>query len=305
MEILRIKSISQFHEILGLKAPEHPLISFLDDKDTMGRADIGEELYDVRFTSDLYTIMFKDKMSGSLGYGRNSYDYQEGTLIFGSPGQVFSSPKKEEVQGKEGWTLLFHPDLLLKSPLSSRMDDFRYFSYEVNEALHLSQKELSMIEQVLDQIRHEYAQNLDQHSQTLIVSNLELLLNYCMRYYDRQFYTRTNLNSDLVTRFEVELKAYFSEKLQLENGLPTTSFFGNQLNMSAHYLSDMLRKETGRSFKEHVDDFIISSAKRTLLGTSEPISSIAYDLGFEYPQSFSRLFKKKTGLSPADYRNVS
>ncbi len=304
-EILNIKNISQFHEILGLSAPEHPLISFINDNDALDKSEIDETLYNIRFSSDMYSVMYKDKISGSLGYGRNSYDFQEGTLIFASPGQVFTSPKKEDIKGKKGWTLLFHPDLLLKSNLSNKMDSYTYFSYEVTEALHLSKKEEEYIFGVTEQIKLEYSQNIDKHSQNLILSNLELLLNYCMRFYDRQFYTRTNLNSDFVGDFESKLKAYFNSELITENGLPSANYFGAQLNMSPNYLSDLLKKETGKSIKEHIDAYIVRKAKNVLLNSNQTVSEIAYGLGFEYPQSFSRMFKKKTGLSPNDWRNLN
>lgn len=304
-DILKIKSISQFHEILGLPAPEHPLISFINEKEAMNKPEMDERLFGIRFTSEMYTIMYKDKISGSLGYGKNSYDFQEGTLIFASPGQVFTSPKKEELKSKEGWTLLFHPDLLLKSNLSEKMDSYTYFSYEVTEALHLSKKEESFIFQSIKQIRTEYSQNIDKHSQQLILSNLELLLNYCVRFYDRQFYTRTNLNSDFVSEFELKLKAYFNSELIVDKGLPTVNYFGNELNMSPNYLSDLLKKETGKSIKEHIDSYIIRKAKNILLNSNNSISEIAYGLGFEYPQSFTRMFKKKTGMSPNEYRMLN
>lgn len=264
-----------------------------------------DSLFNIRFSSDLYTIMYKDKISGSIGYGRNSYDYQEATMIFASPGQVFTSPKKEDLEGKEGWTLLFHPDLLLKSSLLNKMDSFTYFSYEVTEALHLSRKEEAFIFQIIDQIKSEYSQNLDRHSQNLILSNLELLLNHCMRYYDRQFLTRKNLNSDIVVQFESELKGYFNSQVLNEKGLPMVTYFGNQLNMSSNYLSDLLKKETGKSIKEHIDGYVIKKAKNILLNSNQSISEIAFNLGFDYPQSFTRMFKKKTGFSPADYRNIN
>ena len=167
-EILSIRSISQFHEILGLPAPQHPLISFIDDNNGIKKPDLDDSLFNIRFSSEMYSIMYKDKISGSLGYGRSSYDFQEGTLIFSSPGQVFTSPKKEELEGKSGWTLLFHPDLLLKSNLSHKMDAYTYFSYQVTEALHLSSKEEAFISQVILQIKTEYSQNIDKHSQLLI-----------------------------------------------------------------------------------------------------------------------------------------
>jgi AraC-like DNA-binding protein len=304
-EIFQIRSISQFHELLGMPSPDHPLVSFITDDDVLGKSEVDESLYDIRFSSDMYTIMYKDKISGSLGYGRSTYDYQEGTLIFGSPGQVFTSPKKEDLEGKKGWTLLFHPDLLLKSNLGNRMDSYTYFSYEVTEALHLSKKEESFIFQVIDQIRTEYSQLIDKHSQQLILSNLELLLNYCMRFYDRQFFTRTNLNNDFVMKFESELKEYFNSVELQEIGLPTASYFGSQLNMSTNYLSDLLKKETGKGIKEHIDSYVVRRAKNILLNSSQSVSEIAYTLGFDYPQSFTRLFKKKAGMSPAEYRNLN
>ena len=305
-EILNIKSISQFHEMLSMPAPEHPLISFINDEGVLSKtADIDERLFNIRFTSEMYTIMYKDKISGSLGYGRSSYDYQEGTLIFASPGQVFTSPKPEDIKDKQGWTLLFHPDLLLKSHLSERMDTYTYFSYEVTEALHLSAKEEAFILQVVEQIKTEYSQNIDKHSQALILSNLELFLNYCMRFYDRQFYTRTNMNSDFVSSFESELKSYFNSEQVAEKGLPTTKYFGQQLNMSANYLSDLLKKETGKGIKEHIDGYVVRKAKNILLSSSQSIGEIAFTLGFEYPQSFTRLFKKKTGVSPNEFRSLN
>lgn len=304
-DIFKINSISQFHDVLALPAPKHPLISFINDEETTNKADIDENLYGIRFALEMYTVMYKDKISGSIGYGKNSYDFQEGTLIFTSPGQVFTSPKKEEIQGKKGWTLLFHPDLLHRSNLSKKMDSYSYFSYEITEALHLSQKEESFIFQVIKQIKTEYSQNIDKHSQNLILSNLELLLNYCVRFYDRQFYTRTNLNSDFLSDFETKLKAYFNSELIVDKGIPTPIYFGNELNMSPNYLSDLLKKETGKSIKEHIDAYIIRKAKNVLLNSKNSISEIAYDLGFEYPQSFTRMFKKKTGVSPNQYRTLN
>jgi AraC-like DNA-binding protein len=303
--LLKITTISEFHKILNLSPPDHPLISIIHDEDALGNSDLSDELYDIRFTTDMYTIMFKDNKSGSIGYGRNSYDFEEGTLIFGAPGQVFTSPKKEDAEGKAGWTLLFHPDLLLKSTLSHKIEEYSYFSYEVNEALHMSDKESVMILGIVNQISSECKQNIDPHSQNLIISNLELLLNYCLRYYDRQFYTRTNLNSDFVSKFEQVLKEYYRSNNQLINGLPSSSYFGSQINMSPNYLSDLLKKETGKGIKEHVHDYVIQKAKNILLRSNQSVSEIAFDLGFEYTQSFSRLFKNKTGLSPVEFRSLN
>ena len=265
--IFRIKSITQFHELLKLPAPDHPLVSFHREGSKNSYDELDDALFDMRFTTDMYSIMYKDSVSGSLGYGRNSYDFQHGTLVFLAPGQVITTPSKETLQHSKGWSLLFHPDLIRKSPLGENIDDYRFFSYDVNEALHLSKKEENFIFEVVKQIEEEYSQNLDKHSQRLIISNLELLLNYCTRFYDRQFYTRTNFNKDFVTRFEHKLKAYFNSSKPTELGIPTINYFGSELNMSGNYLSDLLKKETGKSIKTHINEIIVDKSKTILLNS--------------------------------------
>lgn len=303
--ILRIKSITEFRQILDLPAPEHPLISFHREGDNKDLLEIDDKFFGIRFTTDMYTIMYKDGVQGSLTYGRNSYDFQHGTLIFVAPSQVVTTPSKEMTQQSKGWSLIFHPDLIRKSSLGENIDDYAFFSYDVNEALHLSVKEENFIFEVVKQIEEEYSQNIDKHSQKLIVSNLELLLNYCTRFYDRQFYTRTNFNKDFVTKFEHKLRAYFNSDKPSELGIPTIQYFGKELNMSSRYLSDMLKKETGKSIKAHINEMIVDKARTVLLNSTLSVSEVAYDLGFEYPQSFTRLFKKSTGVSPLDYRNLN
>ena len=304
-EILNIESIDSFHKILGLTPPDHPLISIISDKESLGRADFDEALFNVRFSTKMYAIMYKDNISGSLSYGRNTYDFQEGTLIFVQPGQVLKTPFKSEVMGKRGWTLLFHPDLLHNSNLATKMNTYNFFSYESNEALHLSNKEKVFVAGVIEQIKGEIAQNLDQHSQKLIVSSLELFLNYALRFYDRQFFTRTKVNSDYVTSFEKALNQYFENGQAKINGIPTAVYFGEQLNLSPNYLSDLLKRETGKGIKEYTDEYVIAKAKILLLNSSISVSELAYELGFDYPQSFTRLFRKKTGHSPKDFRTAS
>ena len=304
-EILNIESIDSFHKILGLTPPDHPLISIISDTESLGRADFDEALFNVRFSTKMYAIMYKDNISGSLSYGRNTYDFQEGTLIFVQPGQVLKTPFKSEVMGKRGWTLLFHPDLLHNSNLATKMNTYNFFSYESNEALHLSNKEKVFVAGVINQIKGEIAQNLDQHSQKLIVSNLELFLNYALRFYDRQFFTRTKVNSDYVTSFEKALNQYFENGQAKINGIPTAVYFGEQLNLSPNYLSDLLKRETGKGIKEYTDEYVIAKAKILLLNSSISVSELAYELGFDYPQSFTRLFRKKTGHSPKDFRTAS
>ena len=304
-EILNIESIDSFHKILGLTPPDHPLISIISDKESLGRADFDEALFNIRFSTKMYAIMYKDNISGSLSYGRNTYDFQEGTLIFVQPGQVLKTPFKSEVMGKRGWTLLFHPDLLHNSNLATKMNTYNFFSYESNEALHLSNKEKVFVAGVIEQIKGEIAQNLDQHSQKLIVSSLELFLNYALRFYDRQFFTRTKVNSDYVTSFEKALNQYFENGQAKINGIPTAVYFGEQLNLSPNYLSDLLKRETGKGIKEYTDEYLIAKAKTLLLNSSISVSELAYELGFDYPQSFTRLFRKKTGHSPKDFRTAS
>lgn len=304
-DILSISSISQFHALLGLPLPQHPLISYIDERVLMRAPGMDDTIFNTRVSADMYSIMYKDKISGSIGYGRSNYDFQEGSLVFSSPGQVFSSLKREELGRNEGWVLVFHPDLIRKSALGEKMDSYTFFSYQVHEALHLSPKEEKFCFELILKIQEEYSQIIDQHSQTLIISNLELLLNYCMRFYDRQFYTRTNVNKNFVTDFETAVKDYFQSNRIETEGLPTVHYFGEKLNMSTNYLSDMLKKETGKSIKEHIDGFIIEKAKSILLNSDKKVSEIAYGFGFDYPQSFTRLFKSKTGLSPQQYRDMN
>lgn len=297
-DIIKAKSITELHQGLGLPAPKHPLISVYHDRDTF----VPEDLSGRKIATDMYLIMFKDSIHGSLGYGRNSYDYQEGTLVFIAPGQVLEIPSHNVVCNSKGWSLIFHPDLIRKSHLGSIIDGYSFFSYDVNEALHLSKEEQNYIHDLIGQVKKEYSQNMDKHSQRLIISNLELFLNYCTRYYDRQFYTRTNVNQDFVSSFRRALKEYFNSGKPSELGIPTVAYFGQLLNMSPNYLSDLLKKETGQGIKAHINDMLIDKAKTALLNSNTSISQIAFELGFEYPQSLSRLFKSKTGMAPQEYR---
>jgi len=305
---LKITTISQFHEIVGLPSPEHPLISIIDENNRKDNHELDDSLFNLKFTTDLYTIMFKDGVSGSLGYGRTTYDFQEGTLLFMSPGQVVQTPSKEEMQTmrqNQGWTLLFHPDLIRKSALGEIIEDYSFFSYESNEALHLSAKEEKFILEMIHKIKEEYSQNIDQHSQRLIISNLELLLNYCTRFYDRQFYTRTNQSKDIVIEFEKHLKKYFKEEKQLDLGIPSIQYFAKKAHLSQHYFSDLIKKETMKTPTDHINDFVIEKAKNLILQSGNSMTEIAYDLGFNYPHYFGRLFKSKTGKTPLQYRNMN
>uniref|UniRef100_UPI00404B6D86 helix-turn-helix domain-containing protein n=1 Tax=Fulvivirga sp. TaxID=1931237 RepID=UPI00404B6D86 len=303
MESFEINTISQAHQAMGLPKPKHPLVSVVKTADFNPIVDFRG----IKVVNNLYQITLKQLGCGNLMYGKNSYDYEEGTLVFTSPSQVtiFEGEMPTESETNNGWTLAFHPDLIRKSNLADKMSQYSFFSYEVNEALHLSEEELGTIEDLLDKIVKEYSQNLDKHSQNLIISNIELLLDYCTRFYDRQFYTRSNLNLDYVSKFEKLLKMYYEKEDVLEKGIPNVKYLASQLNFSSSYLSDLLKKETGKTAQEHIHLFVIEKAKNQLLGSKNSISQIGYALGFEYPQHFSNLFKSKTGLSPSEYRNLN
>lgn len=296
---INLNTIADAHRVLGLDSAEHPLISLIN----LEHLKLDEFFSQNKYVFNFYHIGLKVGKNASLGYGRNSYDFQDGTLVFIAPGQVIS-PEDEDTD-ISGWMLLFHPDLLRHSELGNKINTFNYFSYSSNEALHLSKKEKTIISDLVNRIADEYSQNIDNHSQNVIVSTIELILNYCTRFYDRQFSTRTNNNKKYILQFEQLLHEYFSTEKPTEIGLPTVKYCGEAMGMSPKYLSDLLRKETGRNTQEHIHEYIINKAKNKLLSSKSSISEIAYSLGFEYPQYFSNLFKKETKLSPSEYRNLN
>ncbi|MCG2590859.1 helix-turn-helix domain-containing protein [Rhodohalobacter sulfatireducens] len=298
-EIIQIASIHEIHQFLGLGKPKHPLISVFK----FGQEQSHSINENFKYSLGLYQISIKGNCPYTISkYGRNSYDFQECSMVFTSPNQVLEVNNAYKIEDDDCWTLVFHPDLIRKSELGKQIDDFSFFNYASNEALHLSGEERKTITDISQKIIKEYSQNLDRHSQTLIISNLQLLLNYCVRFYDRQFYTRTNLNKDVVSEFEEVLKAYYKSDKQVESGIPSVQVCARKMNISPRYLSNLLRKETGKNTQEHIHHFIIEKAKTLLLGSSKRSSEIAYDLGFEYPQYFSKLFKKCTSMSPIEYR---
>jgi AraC-like DNA-binding protein len=298
-DINNIKSISQLHEIFGFVKPTHPLISIID----VSKWEIPEQFVGVKFTSELYTIGLKDKSCG-LQYGRNTYDFNEGVLIFTAPDQVQSVSKAQELDEIQGWMLFFHPDLIRNTSLGKSIEDYAFFTYDVHEALHLSDAEQKTITDCKTMIQNEIVERIDNHSQTVIASSLELLLNLSRRFYERQFNTRSAQNSDVVSQFHTLLNSYFKSGKFAETGIPSIEYFSNKIHLSGNYLSDLLKKETGYAIKDHVNNFIIEKAKTLLLSKSESVSSIAYNLGFNYPHYFNRLFKSKTGLTPQEYRKL-
>lgn len=297
-EIKKITSISEMHQHLGYPKPKHPLISLLDNSEY----EVPESAIGARSVSDLYMIAIKDKNCG-VEYGRNTLDFNEGVMVFSSPGQVYTKTRAIKKGDVHGWMLYFHPDLIRNTRLIEEIDQYSFFNYDVYEALHLSEEEEKTVNDCIDNIKSEYEQRIDNHSHRVIVSNLELLLNYSLRFYERQFNTRTNQSKDVVSMFERELKSFYSERKALELGVPSIERFAEKANLSQHYFSDLIKKETGRAPKDHINDYVVEQAKNLLLGTEQSVSEIAYDLGFNYPHYFTRLFKAKTGKTPMEYRH--
>lgn len=294
---IHIESISQVHEALGLDKPKNPLISIMD----MGVFKMKDEWVNNKYVSDLYTITLKDASCG-MEYGRNTYDFQEGVMSFIAPGQVYTITSKPN-QKINGWMLNFHPELIRSALLGKKMEDYNFFSYDVYEALHLSEQEQNTVTDCINMINEEIQERIDKHSTSVIVSGLEFFFNFCTRFYERQFNTRTSGNKDILSKVETLLKEYYASSIYQNVGLPTVSYLAENVNLSAGYLSDLLKTETGKTAKEHINLYLIERAKNVLLGSELSVSEIAYDLGFEYPQHFSKMFKTKTGMSPSEYRN--
>lgn len=297
-EIYCVKTINEVHQMLGLESPKHPLITIIRKW-----PEIDFDFENIKLTSDLYLISMKGKIEGTtFQYGKNSYDFADGTLVFLAPKQVASFADPIEELDDSGWTIMFHPDLIRRSELGKEIENYSFFNYDTNEALHLSDVEKQSLLELVKKIDLELNLNIDKHSQDIIIQNLESILKYSYRYYDRQFYTRTNQNKDLVSKFEQYLQSYFSPSDLSEKGVPSVKQCGEAMHMSGSYLSDLLKIETGRSAKDHISSHLIEKAKTTLLNSNSSISEIAFNLGFDYPQHFSQLFKKKVGMNPTKYR---
>lgn len=302
-EFLKIKSISQLHQLLGYDKPKHPLVTVID----YSKLKPSKEHFDIKIVTDFYIISLKDTAPKSLQYGRQYYDFEEGTMMFVSPNQVFSISESDEgdTTHYKGWGLYFHPDLIVGTSLFNRMHGFTFFSYSVNEALHVSDDEKTTLKSIIDTIEKECSSNLDGYSHDVIVTAIEQLLNYSQRFYGRQFITRQKSNNDLVTKFELLLKNYFNHDTLIDKGLPGVEYFANALHLSPGYLSDVLKKETGKTTKDFIQNEVLEQAKYKLLNSNATVNEIAYSLGFEYPQYFNRLFKSKTGMTPLAYRQLN
>lgn len=298
--IIPVEAIYQIHEVLGLEPPKHPLISLVNAADLF----VPEELVNVKLLYSLFSISLKTHGDGIL-YGKNKYDFDEGAMVLGRPGQIYTPLETLEKGDMQGWILYFHPDLIRGFPLAKNIHNFSFFDYEVFEALHLSENEKNIINGVVENIVSEYQQGKDAHSQKLIVSNIELLLNYCQRFFQRQFDTRTPQSQEKAVQFEKQLNALFRSERVLQSEVPSVEYFASQANLSMHYFSDLIKKETGKTPKDHINDFIVEKAKDLLIGSHQSVSEIAYQLGFNYPHYFTRLFKARTGSSPTKYRSLN
>ncbi|MDG1571153.1 helix-turn-helix transcriptional regulator [Robiginitalea sp. M366] len=296
-KICNLETVNDYCERFYTSA-KHPLVTTLDLKDLTRRSQEGIEA--LRF--NFYAVFLKQGKHCTIKYGRRNYDYQDGTLVFIGPGQVVTLMNDGNAYIPSGQALLFHPDLLRGTHLGQVMNQYHFFSYEVSEALHLSRKERHIVLDCLDKIDYELEQGVDPHSKKLIVSNLELFLNYCNRFYDRQFITREDVHQGVVEQFSTALEAYLNSKQPQEIGTPTVGYFAGQLNLSANYFGDLIKKETGQSAQEFIQDKIIEVAKEKIFDPEKSVSEVAFELGFKYPQHFTRLFKKKVGATPQAYR---
>lgn len=292
----KFNSISEFHKLLGLPKPLHPLVGLVN------YADIKTPLDELPkgLLLNFYKISYMESMIGKIKYGQNYYDFDEGGLSFVSPNQVISCSEIEE--DYSGFMLLIHPDFIRNYPLITKIKNYGYFSYSSNEALFLSEKEKQIIFSVFDHVRDELNGNIDDFSQDVVISHIEVLLNYSNRFYKRQFITRKMANSDLSTQLEQLLNEYFEGEDTVQNGLLTVEYLADKLNVSPRYLSDMLRTHTGQNAQQHIHDKLIEKAKEYLTSTNLSVSEIAYQLGFEHSQSFNKLFKKKTNQTPIEFK---
>ena len=296
-----INSISEKHRLLSLPDPLHPLVSVIRISDIRFTDDLVWEHFSLNF----YCISLKRNIAGKTKYGQQYYDHDKGLMTFVAPKQVLllDAPLSDELNPSSGYALFLHPDFLYKHPLAATIKSYGFFSYGVNEALHLSEKEEKNIAEIFQRIDEEY-QHIDRHTQNIILSQIDLLLNYSNRFYERQFITRKAVNHDVLTRMEALLNEYFNDGESLRNGPPTVEFLADQLHLSPHYLSDLLRSLTGQSAQQHIQEKLIEKAKEYLSITNLSVAEIAYQLGFEYPQSFNKLFKKKTNISPLEFRQT-
>jgi AraC family transcriptional activator of pobA len=295
--IIKLEKIAAYNKLKGVET-QHPLISVFENSGTKALPNNN------RMHFGFYAVFLKAGNCGELKYGRNNYDYDDGTMVFVAPGQVIEVKNEDNYQ-PTGMGLLFHPDLIKGTSLAKLMSQYSFFSYEFHEALHLSLKEQQIIKDLFSKLQYELNQSIDKHSKNIIANNIELLLNYCVRFYDRQFITRENINTDILSKFENLLNEYFESENTQNIGLPSVGYFADLLHLSPNYFGDLIKKETGKSAQEHIQLKLINLAKERIFDTDKSISQIALELGFKYPQHFNRMFKKNTGYTPVEYRNLN
>ncbi|SFC68760.1 AraC-type DNA-binding protein [Flexibacter flexilis DSM 6793] len=295
----RVKTISEFHRLKGLPPPENPLISVID----YGAIACKEEVNAQNWVFDFYQISVKRGINAKLKYGQQAYDFDEGVMFFISPNQIFGiEPNRLPVPKRSGWMLLIHPDFLWNSSLAKNIKNYDYFGYSVNEALFLSEKEEGILQAIVQNIQQECQTNTDKFSQNIIVSHIETLLNYSERFYQRQFFTRKKSNHQILERLENLLNNRLNDNYLINHGLPNVQSIADELNMSPNYLSAVLKTLTGQSTQQHIHEKIIEKAKEMLSTTHLSVNEIAFQLGFEHSQSFNKLFKNKTEMSPLEFR---
>ena len=293
----RFETISDYN-VFNNNETLHPLVSVVDLSKASPRQ--GSRMY-----FGFYTIFLKDVKCGDLMYGRHTYDYQEGTLVFLAPGQVAGVNSNGETYQPKGYALVFHPDLIHGTTLGRHIQDYSFFGYQSTEALHLSERERKIVLDCFSKIEYELEHAIDTHSKKLIVSNIELFLNYCVRFYDRQFITRDKPHKGMLERFEDFLNEYFQSEKPQTIGLPSVAYCATEMNLSANYFGDLIKKETGKTAQEYIQSKLIDVAKEKIFDHSKSVNQIAYELGFKYPQHFSRLFKQRVGMSPIEYRTLN
>jgi AraC-like DNA-binding protein len=294
-KVIRFDTVKQYNEH-DRNETLHPLVSVVKFNET-------PKVLKLKAYFGIYAIFLKLEKCGEMTYGCQPYDYDDGTAVFIGPGQLYAVDGGDEPVISKGYGLVFHPDLIKGTHLAKTIRDYSFFSYEANEALHLSKKERISVLEILKKISDEIKLNIDKHSKTLIVSNIELLLNYCMRYYDRQFITRSNVNKDLLVRFENLLNDYFRSNKAENSGLPSVSWCASQLNLSTNYFGDLIKKETGSTALDYIQNRLIDEAKTRIFDTKKSLNEVANSLGFKYQQHFTRLFKQKTGMTPNEFRS--
>ncbi|WP_336516430.1 helix-turn-helix domain-containing protein [Pollutibacter soli] len=297
MEMRRFETVNDYN-VFNNNETLHPLVSVVDLSKSSPRQ--GSQMY-----FGFYTVFLKDVKCGDLVYGRHTYDYQEGTLVFLAPGQVAGIKGNGEYYQPKGYALVFHPDLIHGTSLGKHIHDYTFFGYQSNESLHISERERKLVLDCFSKIEYELERAIDNHSKKLIVSNIELFLNYCSRFYERQFITRDNAHKGILERFETLLNEFFFSEKPHQIGLPSVAYCATELNLSTNYFGDLIKKESGKTAQEFIQSKVIDIAKEKVFDRNKTVNEIAFELGFKYPQHFTRLFKQRVGMSPSEYRTTN